>query len=174
MVPETLRPETFQQETDRVELKGYRERRAVRDRLERRFPLIVAVAIALHLIWAMGLLIDPRSHFATAVHAMMLVTDNTNVAALVLFTVAAMAWLGIKWHRDTRYASGRVIKTLLFLPQQCVLIMSATGAASAILASSFADGIIRPMWFIAVDQMPVILIMVGNFLAITYFAREYE
>ncbi len=166
--------ETFEQITDRVELKGYRDRRAYRDRLDRRFPLVVAVAISLHVFWAVGLLADPRSHFATAVHAIMLITDSTSVAATVLLGVAFLAGVGIAWHRNTRYLSSRLIKTLFFLPQQCVLIMSATGASSAILSSSFADGIIRPMWFIAVDQVPVILIMVGNFLAITYFAREYE
>ncbi len=166
--------DNFQQAIDHAELKGYRDRRAQRDRLDRRFPLIVAVAVTLHVIWAVGLIADPRSHYATAVHAIMLISDDTNVAAAILLCVAWLATLGIFWHTGVGGVSSRVIKTLLFLPQQCVLIMSATGASGAILSSSFADGIVRPMWFIVVDQVPIILIMLGNFLAITYFAREYE
>ena len=58
---------------------------------ERRFPLVVIVAIALHYVWGVGLLFDPEAHSATAVHAMMLITNNTYL------TADSAQSLGVKW-----------------------------------------------------------------------------
>lgn len=139
-----------------------------------RLPIIVLVAIALHGVWAVGLLIDPSAHYATAVHALMLLTKHTMVAALILLVVASSASLGIGWRRNVWVFPAHTVRAILILPQQCLLIMSSIGALSAMLASSFVDGVIRPLWFIVVDQVPVILITIGHFTALAHIARSKD
>lgn len=126
------------------------------------FPISVIIATGLHLVWAMGLFIDPSAKDATAVHALLLITDNTLYAAIILVIVATSgcvgAFLSIKH---------RVIRALLILPQQCVLIMSSTAAAAAMANRAFADGVTRPFWFITVDQAPILLITIGYLIALS-------
>ncbi len=126
------------------------------------FPISVLVASALHLVWALGLSIDPASRYATAIHALLLITDNTHLAAAVLVVVALLALVGAflpLW--------SRAIRVLMMLPQQVVLVMSSMAAGSAMASRSFADGVLRPFWFITVDQVPVIIITVGYLIALS-------
>lgn len=132
-----------------------------------RLPIIVLVATALHFIWAFGLAIDPAANNATAIHALLLISENTFIAAGVLAIVAALGFFGA-----VAIPPKRAARVLLMLPQQCILIMSSISASAAMAASTFADGVIRPRWFIIVDQTPVILITIGYLLAMTRIARE--
>lgn len=134
-----------------------------------RLPIIILVAIALHIVWAIGLAVNPAASNATAVHALMLLTKYTDVAALILAVAAAFASVGVGW----RWAWGlpaRLWRVLLLLPQQCLLMISSIGAMDAMLSSSFADGVARPLWFIVVDQIPVILITLGTLTALVHIA----
>lgn len=132
-------------------------------------PITVLVASGLHLVWATGLLLDPASQNATAIHALMLLTDSTRWAGMILVMVALLgiagAFLPIRQ---------RVTRVMMMLPQQVVLIMSSTAAAAAMAAHSFADGVIRPFWFITVDQIPVILITMGYLLSLSRLLVSHE
>lgn len=60
----------------------------------------------------------------------------------------------------------RVTDLIFMLPQQFVLTLSAVGAVSSIVASQFADGVVRPRAFIAADQCPAIFLAIGHTVAI--------
>lgn len=140
--------------------------------LHTHLPIIILVAIGLHLVWAVGLAIDPAAHNATALHALLLITSNAIVASAILTTIACLASLGCAWHWGGVYSiPSRIWRALLILPQQCILIMSSIGALNAMLIATFADGVVRPRWFIIVDQVPVILITVGHVTALAHIAR---
>lgn len=136
-----------------------------------RLPIIIIVAISLHLIWAVGLAIDPAAHQATALHALLLLTSNPITASAVLTIIACLAGLGCTWQWDLLGLPMRIWQALLILPQQCILIMSSIGCINAMLNSAFVDGVARPRWFIIVDQIPIILITVGHVTAVASIAR---
>lgn len=130
-------------------------------------PITVLIASGLHLTWSAGLLLDPASQNATAIHALMLLTDSARWAGLILLVVALLALGGAFLHIHQRVA-----RIFLMLPQQVILIMSSVAALSAMAARSFADGVQRPFWFIVVDQIPVILIAAGYLLSLSRMIAE--
>lgn len=119
--------------------------------------IMVSYAVALHLAWAVILLIDHSAVNATAVHALhrwiALPWLPASVALAALCAVCAMAW-------NSRWT------LVLLLPQQILLMMSAAGAVEAIWLSQFADGVIRARAFIAADQLYSVLAAMGHTLAI--------
>jgi hypothetical protein len=52
------------------------------------------------------------------------------------------------------------------MPQQAVLLLSASGAIGAIILGQFADGIPRDWQFIAADKIDVILIAIQHAIAV--------
>ena len=64
------------------------------------------------------------------------------------FTLILSAGLALYSLRDINPK----LKVLFVLPQQFLLLLSSFGAARAIVLSQFADGVVRPWQFIAVDQ----------------------
>ena len=122
----------------------------------RRHNPIVDLVCALHALWAICLIVD-----ASPDNPVMAITGISSTARFfpsrvgmaVLFGGASvMAFCG-------EFAARRVTAVLWMIPQQVLLLICALGAAQAIFAASFADGVIRTHQFLAADQGPLILLM---------------
>ncbi|MBX3579934.1 MAG: hypothetical protein KF723_22250 [Rhizobiaceae bacterium] len=133
----------------------------------RYYPTVVGIAIALHLIWAVGLIADPQAIHATALHAMLAVTGSSIASAGVFAAVATLAVVGMVAHRVP-------VRVILILPQHLVLWISVAGEAYAMWLGQFADGTIRSHWFLIVDQVPVILIACGHTAALLFITAERQ
>lgn len=129
------------------------------------YPIIVMYAIALHLVWAIGLIIDPSSAGATAVNSVIRLFGEPMMSSAALILVAVAAMIGL-------LDSHRRRSVILLLPQQFLLYVSAFGSYLAIRNGMFPDGVVRSPWFIAVDQAPAILSAIGHTLAIVKIVRS--
>lgn len=114
---------------------------------------IIWYAIALHLIWALALLTDPQAGSATAVSGTVSFWIGSAVLAAFSYIVAS-ALSVVSLVRDQHDMKN----LLLVLPQQALLMMSATSAYQAMLAGHFADGVARPFWFLVADQSPAVIV----------------
>lgn len=125
---------------------------------------IVWYAISLHIAWAVCLTCDASAGGVTAIHHLMFMN---RWAVVVLFaSVGVGAGVGL-------LSRNRNWSLAALLPQQFVLMYSAWGAAAAIIASTFADGVPRPRAFIFADQLPAILAAVlHTFAIIEHHSRE--
>lgn len=63
------------------------------------------------------------------------------------------------------------LSVAMTLPQQFLLVLSSYGAISAVITSSFADGVVRPWQFIAVDQVYAVVIFCAYTIALL---QHYE
>ncbi len=120
---------------------------------------------ALHLTWAFLIWGDHATAGATPVAALLQTFNEYNVLVAVLLAVATVALVAIFMPLPTMI--------LLMLPQQFLLLISATGAITAIYMAQYADGVIRPRFFIAADQVQIILAALCHAIAIiamTYVA----
>jgi len=62
----------------------------------------------------------------------------------------------------------RTWRVLLSCLSKAVLIMSSIAASKRDASRAFADGILRPFWFIVVDQVPILLLItIGYLLALS-------
>lgn len=125
---------------------------------------MILYAIVLHLVWALTLYLDDSAANATAVASIRYAIPRP-FGILAMLLVAGLAVVGLSmrnaWHA-----------TMLMIPQQFLLLISAGGAFEAMWEGQFADGVVRPTAFIVADQMPAILAAIGHVLAIFAMARE--
>jgi hypothetical protein len=134
----------------------------------RSISIMVLYAIALHFLWSIILLFDQSALNVTAVDALFDVTKwlSLPVAAVSVVTgvaaFLAMAALCSRWSWTV----------WLLLPQQILLMISASGAIEAVWISQFSDGVIRSRGFIAADQMHIVLAAIGHTAAIIVHAMR--
>lgn len=126
---------------------------------ERPVSIMVMFAIALHLWWVLMILIDQSALNATGLASLHQYVSSPLFLATILGLSALMA------------VAALFVRTppwilMLLLPQQIILMMSATGAVEAMWLAQFADGVIRPRAFIAADQMYSVLAAIGHTTAI--------
>ena len=126
---------------------------------------IVIYAILLHLAWAILLLVDESVAGTPPVSALTAVVGTPAAVGILLF-IASAALVGLLM-RSFRWGF------LLLGPQQVVLLHSAMGSITAILAHSYADGVPRPWAFIAADQFPNILTAILYACAVAEQGRNH-
>lgn len=130
----------------------------------RLISIMVLYAIALHVTWAALIAIDPSAVNATAVNAIYRFVHDPTALIVLLLSVAGLAIVGlftrVPWI------------VLLLIPQQCILMASASGTVEAIYLAQFADGVIRSRAFLAADQSYSILAAIGHTVAIIAHARS--
>lgn len=122
-------------------------------------------AVMLHLLWAGLLLFSENPLHITAMYALAWLFPMRFGLAIVLVSVAACATYGIMRHSASVGA-----RTMLLLPQQLVLAISAAGAARAMWLGAYADGVPRSHFFIVADQAPAIFAMFIHSATIIYLA----
>jgi hypothetical protein len=113
---------------------------------------VILAASLLHIAWAVLLLVDERAGASTPLHIVVVICGGRYRAAVVLclVAVAALAFPFIQ------IPVSNLAVTLMLLPQQIVLLMSAGAGVRAALYSHYADGVIRPQAFILSDQMAML------------------
>ena len=121
---------------------------------------IVWFATIQHIVWGLLLIPTGVALNATALSAFREHSEHHVLIAVLLFTAAACAALGL-----TRPTLGWR-SMLLMLPQQAILTVSAVTALLAITTGRYGDGVERPQAFIAADQLPVILLLVFYTVAV--------
>lgn len=84
--------------------------------------------------------------YATPIAPYYLLLDTSRQVAIALFLISTLALFG-KWC----WPSGWRL-FLCLLPQQATLMLSAMSAISSVMASHYADGVLRPRAFIFADQ----------------------
>ena len=123
---------------------------------------MVGFAVALHFLWGLLLLMDGSAGKVTAIYtAGLWLPGGTREEGLTMLAVGFLALLGC-----ARPHPSPVVHVGLLLPQQAVMVLSATGAVLAIRDASFADGVVRPRAFIAADQSATILTCVFHTFAL--------
>lgn len=121
---------------------------------------ILLYAWFLHLAWAILLLIDPVGLHTAPLAALGLFTqDSGHLTSAILFFSCACAVPG--FIHSTKFWSRPC-----FMPQQLLLLISATHSLTLILAGSYADGVVRPSLFILADQLPNLVATVMHTLAL--------
>ena len=133
--------------------------------LSSRCPIVIGIATVLHLFWAVGLAVDPASQNTTSVFALMSAVRDTDMASVVLFIIASLALTGFVGFKAPW------VRVTLIVPQQAALTLSAIGASNAMYLSHFADLVERSRWFIINDQIPMVLLAAGHFVALMLIAR---
>lgn len=126
--------------------------------------LIILYAIVLHLTWAVLLLIDADTGFATAVHTLEFFVVPARATDMYL-SVAVFALVGLIYPKG-------IFSSLCLLPQQLVMMISAGGAAWAMWLGQFADGVQRSHSFIIADQAPAVIAAILHTYAVVMIARE--
>lgn len=130
---------------------------------------ILVYAAVLHLAWAAILLAFPPVRTTAIDWILKMFGGYSTVAGLALAASAGLALSGLRL-RDHPAGS-----FFMVLPQQFLVIVSAVGAISAMLAGHFADGVVRPSEFIIADQAPAVLLAVLHAAALVerYAWRPY-
>ena len=120
---------------------------------------MVWYAIVLHTWWAVMLAADPRAINTTTLHGFVGLVPPRPLAVCMVI-IAALAAVPLVRRSIQPFDIGWM------LPQQAFLIASAWSAASAMLASKFGDGVIRPRAFISADQAPAVVAVALHSLAV--------
>jgi hypothetical protein len=134
---------------------------------------IVLYASLLHLVWAGLLIASPEAAGPTPVHVLTVLCGGRYRAAFVLLLIALAALMVI-------FQRGRVSNramSLLLVPQQLTLLLSAGAGMYATIVQHYADGAPRAWPFILADQFPVILAALLYTIAVleaASFERERE
>lgn len=119
---------------------------------------MIMFAVALHFTWSALIMFDDSALNATALHALFHWIKPAWLLSYILLSAASMALFSLMTRSPWA--------VLFLLPQQVLLIMSASGAVDAIWLAQFADGEIRPRAFIAADQIYSIIAATGHTFAI--------
>lgn len=134
------------------------------DHMIGRYPISVCLAIAMHLVWSIGIFLDVTAVNSTATHTMLLAVGPLT-AGIIFGAVALIALAGL-------IVDHAMVRFVMLLPQQMVLWFSLVGATHAMVIGTFADGTVRTPAFLIVDQIPVVLIALGHTAAMLLIARE--
>jgi hypothetical protein len=128
----------------------------------RYFPFIILYVMMLHLMWAVCILFDAQALNATPLSPLGHAFGNTTNIVSVLICVSALSIAGLFPPTPST--------VLMLMPQQALLVISASSSVLAAASASYADGVLRPVAFIAADQAAIILIAVVHMLAVTRLA----
>jgi len=127
-------------------------------------PWALWYAVALHIVWGIALLVGGRLPTeATPVAALWYVVPNPQLLVAVLFGASIAATLALVKGGPLEY---RLPWGLLLGPQAVLMLISGMGSVTAAVTHHYADGLVRPFWFIFSDQAPIIVGAVVHSLAI--------
>ena len=123
---------------------------------------VFALAILLHLSWAILLVDGEDALGATPLHTLSLVFGNRYGLIGMLVVASLLAGWSVAWPIRSR------LGIVALLPQQYLLLLSGGGALSSIVQSTYADGVLRPGGFIASDQLPILILASAHTLGILW------
>lgn len=129
-----------------------------------RISILVSCAIVLHVFWAAMVMLDHAALNANAVNVLHRYIQSPGLLIALLVLSSVLATVAI--------FSTRAWTVFLLMPQQILLMASASGAIDSIWLGQFADGVLRPHAFIAADQIYSVIIALGHTVAIIIHARQ--
>lgn len=112
----------------------------------------------------MAIAIDSSALNANALNALYRIVQNIPILMMILVMSSVLATAGLII--ETTWAA------LLFIPQQLILMASASGSIDAMWLGQFADGVLRPHAFIAADQIYAVIIATGHTIAVVFHAMR--
>lgn len=121
--------------------------------------LLICYAALVHLTWAITLLISASPANITALADL----ATVGLHHYTLSGICAFAALAALFSDKLTSQLWQVVS---LLPQQTLLIFGAWGSLEAIMSGSFADGVKRPVEFLAADQGRNIILLVAHTFAI--------
>lgn len=130
----------------------------------RSISIMVLYCICLHLWWAVMITMDGSALMTTSVDALHRIVNDRAILVMLLVAASCASILGM--------IIDRAWAATLLLPQQIMLMLSATGAIGAIWLSQFADGVVRPREFIAADQFHIFFAAIGHTIAIIMHVKQ--
>lgn len=126
--------------------------------------IIVCCAVAVHLFWAWMIIRNEAALNATALNILFRYVHSPLLLVFLLGLSSALAVIAM-------ILQG-VYSPLLLIPQQLVLMASASATIDAVWLGQFADGVLRPPEFIASDQVWPFIIAIGHSWAVIMYARQ--
>lgn len=132
----------------------------------RRISLLICSAIVLHFFWAAMIAVDQASLNANALSILYRYVHEPMALAVILCGSSACAIASLVIRSPTT--------ALMLIPQQLILMASASNSVDAIWLGRFADGVTRSHAFIAADQVYAIILAIGHTLALVSHVLESE
>jgi len=128
----------------------------------RYFPFIILYVMMLHLAWAACIVFDAQALNATPLSPLGHAFGSLTTIVSVLICVSVLSIAGLFPPTPST--------VLMLMPQQGLLVISASSSVLAAMSESYADGVLRPVAFIAADQAAIILIAIVHMFAIARLA----
>jgi hypothetical protein len=131
---------------------------------QHKISFMVLFAVALHLFWAITLMVDSAALNVNAISALHRFIHSPSLLIFVLLGVAISAgscvFCRLPWW--------------MLVPQQAILMMSAAGAIESMWLAQFADGVLRSTAFIAADQIYSVLTAMGHSAALVAYSLRSD
>lgn len=125
---------------------------------------IIVAACLLHIMWAGILCFDVRAGNSTPVSIFFAIFDYRIIVIVVFLSVAALSFLFLDF-RMRQFVPTRWL-SLLLIPQQLTLLLSAGIGIQATIVQEYADGTVRSWAHIACDQAPIVVIAILYTIAV--------
>ena len=125
-----------------------------------RSQYVIWFAIVQHLMWGVMLLFSTEPTKVTAIYTTYALIHNQYLLAGMFIVVGLFSLFTMRRETPESY------DLWASMPQQFLLMASATGAVQAVVAGHFGDGAVYSRWFIAPDQSPAILLAVLHTLCL--------
>ena len=122
--------------------------------------LVVILCSVIHCAWGIGLLVAPFR--TTGIDLILTLSHSNHVVAGLIFISAGLLATVSTWS----YFDKAIIHVLLFMPQQTLLFISMIGALQSMSLGRFADGVPRPLLFIFIDQIYLVVLCFFHIFAI--------
>ncbi len=123
-----------------------------------RIPWIVWCVVWLHVSWAVFLLASPATMNCTPIHWL---AESFHSNRWVL-----SAWLFMTAYCGYRWTRRGIQSSILLLPQQIVLVISAGGSIVSAVTQQYADGVIRPWSFIGAGEAVNVMVAAAHTCAL--------
>jgi len=128
--------------------------------------VVILIASAMHLSWAVALLFAPLH--TTGIQLVLDLSFGSHIVAAILCAAVSLAAVAAIFCRNI------TLFVFLVLPQQFLLIASAIGAIYCVIDGKFADGAVYPRPFILVDQIYLVLLCAAHGWQTVFLWRERE
>jgi len=118
-----------------------------------RYALTIWTIILLHIAWGIFLFLNGAPLYTTSIDGIVRFFHPYQFSAAVLIFAGLCGILGVRL-----FEKNPSISLALFTPMQFLLLLSELTVLQAIWKAHFADGVIRSRYFIAADQVYILII----------------
>lgn len=135
----------------------------------RQYQVTFGMGSALHLIWALCVMMDPEAQKITSIHILFSLFSSTWVMVVLLTMLSVLAIIGSLLSNYYR-----VMRVMMLVPQQCILIMSSLGVSVVMITGELPDGSFRSHWTLIAGLAPIILMTCGYAVSLSRVVLDHE